>query len=47
MTTARNSLGGCGIQTSGLAFGGLTTVNSNATEEYSGPALVTKTITTS
>jgi len=39
MNTARNVLGGAGIQTSALAFGGDTTAignNTTATEEYSG-----------
>jgi hypothetical protein len=38
MNTARRQLGGAGIQTAGLAFGGLTTVVSAATEQYDGSA---------
>ena len=48
LATARYGIGGAGTQTLGLGFGGYSaTGNSNATEEYSGAALVTKTITTS
>jgi hypothetical protein len=36
MGTARYRLAGAGTQTAGLAFGGYTTANTNATEEYSG-----------
>jgi hypothetical protein len=35
-STARRNLGGCGIQTSALAFGGYTTNRVVATEEYDG-----------
>jgi hypothetical protein len=34
--TARHSLGGAGTQTAGLAFGGIYTRSTNATEEYDG-----------
>ena len=36
LVTARRGLGGAGIQTAGLAFGGDAPPNSNATEEYNG-----------
>ena len=36
LSTARYGLGGAGSQTAGLGFGGYTTANSNATEEYNG-----------
>jgi hypothetical protein len=36
MTTARRALGGAGLQTAGLAFGGKTTANVANTEEYTG-----------
>jgi hypothetical protein len=36
LSTARYGLSGAGTQTAGLAFGGYTTANSNATEEYDG-----------
>jgi hypothetical protein len=46
MTTARNAPGGAGTQTAGLAFGGKTTVNVAATEEYTaGGTPVTKSVT--
>jgi hypothetical protein len=38
MGTARQELGGAGIQTAGLAFGGYTTAVTAATEEYDGSA---------
>jgi hypothetical protein len=38
MATARGLLGGCGIQTAGLGFGGYTTAATAATEEYDGSA---------
>jgi hypothetical protein len=38
MGTARRFLGGCGTQTSGLAFGGETGPPTGATEEYDGSA---------
>jgi hypothetical protein len=47
MATARYQLAGAGTQTAGLGFGGYTTANSAATEEFTGPAVATKTITTS
>ena len=34
--TARRNISGCGLQTEALAFAGVTTVVSNATEEYNG-----------
>jgi hypothetical protein len=37
MATARDNLDGAGTQTAGLAFGGYTGTNSNATEEFTGP----------
>jgi hypothetical protein len=40
MTTARRLLAGAGIQTSALAFGGLTTVDTAATEEYNFSSLI-------
>jgi hypothetical protein len=36
LNTARNQLGSAGTQTSALAFGGITTVNTGATESYNG-----------
>jgi hypothetical protein len=40
LNTARRDLAGAGIQTAGLAFGGITTVNTVAnTEEYNGTSL--------
>jgi hypothetical protein len=37
VTTARSNLGGAGIQTAALAFGGISTCSSTAaTEEYDG-----------
>ena len=44
MSTARNNLGGAGTQTSALAFGGTPPLTA-ATEEYSGPSAVTRTVT--
>ena len=38
LNTARNQLGGAGTQTAALAFGGITTVNTGATESYNGTA---------
>ena len=38
MGTARFGLGGAGTQTLGLGFGGYTTANTTATEEYDGSA---------
>jgi hypothetical protein len=35
-STARRNIGGCGIQTSALGFGGYTTTRVGATEEYDG-----------
>jgi hypothetical protein len=46
LATARAYLAGCGSQTSALAFGGLPG-NTAATEEWTGQALQTKTITVS
>jgi hypothetical protein len=37
--TARRSLGGIGLQTAGLGFGGYTTANTASTEEYNGTSL--------
>jgi hypothetical protein len=39
LNTARHELAGCGIQTAALAFGGNTTGNTAATEEYNGSIL--------
>ncbi len=36
LSTARNGLAGCGTQTEAAAFGGFSTVNTTATEEYNG-----------
>jgi hypothetical protein len=36
LNTARQFLGGCGTQTSALAFGGYDTTATGATEEYNG-----------
>jgi hypothetical protein len=36
LNTARYDLGGAGIQTAALAFGGVDTANTGATEEYDG-----------
>jgi hypothetical protein len=47
MTTARANLGNAGTQTAGLAFGGTTGAATAATEEYTDPTFLTKTITTS
>ena len=41
MNTGRYSLAGAGIQTAGLAFGGIDSVNLNATEEYDGSTWTT------
>ena len=41
MNTARFSLGGCGTQTAGLAFGGLVPPFTTATEEYDGNSWTT------
>ena len=47
MSTARYLLGGAGTQPLGLAFGGLHTTGSAATEEWAGAGSPeTKTITT-
>jgi hypothetical protein len=46
LATARNNLGGAGTQTSGLGFGGSTTISLAATEEYSGAGTATtRTVT--
>jgi hypothetical protein len=45
--TPRSDFYGCGIQTSALVFGGQAPAITAATEEYTGGALTTKTITTS
>jgi hypothetical protein len=42
MTTARRGLGGCGTQSSGLAFGGFTTGVSNAQKNIQEPLLQLK-----
>jgi hypothetical protein len=49
MTTARSELAGCGTQTAGLGFGGITTATTAATEEYTAAYTLNnyKTITTS
>lgn len=47
MGTARRYLTGGGTQTAALAAGGYTTAVTAATEEWTGSALQTKTITTS
>ena len=36
LNTARRTLGGTGLQTAALAFGGFTTTNTSSTEEYDG-----------
>jgi hypothetical protein len=36
LNTARDALAGAGTQTAALAFGGFTTANTGATEEYDG-----------
>jgi hypothetical protein len=41
MNTARRGVGGAGTQTEALAFGGLDTANTGATEEYNGSAWTT------
>jgi hypothetical protein len=41
MNTARVLLAGCGIQTAALAFGGIDTANTGATEEYDGTSWAT------
>ena len=46
LNTARKNLGGAGIQTSALGFGGNTTAVTAATEEYSGAVLAVRKITT-
>jgi len=49
LSTARRLLGGTGPGSAGLAFGGGTPTNTNATEEFTGEtsALNIKTLTTS
>jgi hypothetical protein len=48
LATARSGLGGAGVTTAALAFGGSDAVGQvSNTEEYSGPNLAVKTITTS
>ena len=47
LNTARGGLGGAGIQTAGLAFGGTTGSVTAATEEWSSSSNVIKVITTS
>jgi hypothetical protein len=47
MSTARGELGGAGTQSAGLGFGGYTTAKTGVTEEWTGAALATRTITTS
>ena len=46
LNTARSSLAGCGTQTAALAFGGGTPDASAATEEWTNPGIITKTLTT-
>jgi hypothetical protein len=41
LNTARSGLGGAGTQTAALAFGGETTVETGATEEYDGSTWTT------
>jgi hypothetical protein len=41
MNTARDRLGGAGIQTAALGFGGYSTANTGATEEYDGTSWTT------
>jgi hypothetical protein len=41
MNTARQELAGAGTQTAGLAFGGIDTANTGATEEYNGTTWTT------
>jgi hypothetical protein len=41
LNTARSSLSGAGIQTAALGFGGYSTGNQNATEEYDGSTWTT------
>jgi len=45
LNTARNSLGGSGTNTLGLAFGGETPPQTGATEEFDNPSLSSKTVT--
>jgi hypothetical protein len=47
MSTGRNRLGGAGTQTAGLAFGGSNPAATAATEEWTGAAPTTVTITAS
>jgi hypothetical protein len=48
MSTARRGLAGVGTQPAALAFGGYTTANTAATEEWTGAGSpLTKTITAS
>ena len=48
MGTARTDLAGAGTQTAGLGFGGYDGSNNlNSTEEYAGPGIISKTVTSS
>ena len=47
MATARSGLVGAGTQTAGLGMGGYSAGYKNNTEEFTGAAVATKTITTS
>jgi hypothetical protein len=47
IATARFWLAGAGTQTAALGFGGQVPPQTNATEEWTGGAITTKTITTS
>ena len=50
MATARYKLAGAGTQTAGLGFGGYVIGSNavvNATEEYTGPGIISKTVTSS
>ena len=44
LNTGRTALGGAGIATSALGFGGDTPPNTTATEEWNGDGIVTETI---
>ena len=47
MATTRYSLGGAGTLSAGLGFGGYADDKVNATEEYAGPGIISKTVTSS
>jgi hypothetical protein len=46
MNTTRNAITGAGSQTSGLVSGGSTPAVSDATEEWNGEGLFSRTVTT-